>query len=140
MSAQSIAIAIRSRFKAQVETPQSLTAKVQYDNAPLDPPDDGTALWVRFAVVLGENRQIDIGGSGGTNGYRRVGVAYASIFAPIETGDAAALTLADIVAAAFRSVTAGGVTYRTPTIRPLGRQGAWWQINVECPFYADEHA
>jgi hypothetical protein len=137
MSYETLANAIRSRFKTLVgdtqtdENTDALT--VQYDNDPTSPPDDAT--WVKFTIRWGERRQADISAS---PRYRVVGIAYAQILSPIQKGDKFALQLAGVIEAGFRSVTAGGVTWRTPSVKRQGRQGDKYQINVECPFYADE--
>lgn len=123
---------IRSRFKTQVATPQSVSA--QYDNAPFAKPENAT--WVRWSVLTGESRQRSFGAS--TNRYRTAGVAVAQIFSPILKGDKSILALADVVKAAFLSVTDSGVVFQTPSIAHLGVVGDEWQTNVTCPFYADD--
>lgn len=122
--------AIRSRFKTQVADAQSVST--QYDNAPFAEP---ATIWVRWTVLDGESDQVSLPSP--TARIRRTGVAIASIFAPLEQGDSAALALADTIAAAFRRVTADGVTYFTPSATPIGRDGASWQLNVVCPWYSD---
>jgi len=131
-SNEALHVAINSRFHTSVATPQSLTTKVQYDNAPFDPPDNAT--WVRVSILAGEPVTVEFGDS---MRYRTPGVMDALISIPIESGTKDALELADVIAAAFRYVTAGGVTYGLPGVRTMGRSGSWWQINVSCPFYAD---
>lgn len=123
--------AIRSRFETQVETPQSITAV--YDNGPDEHPDD--ALWVRWTVLPGASNQIELGAN---PSYRTVGVAVAQIFQPIKQGDKAALELADVIVTTFRAVTDTGVKFLVPSVRVVGRDGAWWQVNVTCPFQCDE--
>lgn len=105
------------------------SVSVQYDNAPFDPPDEDP--WVRFTIVWGSARQTEIGA---TPKFRGAGVAIAQIFVLEETGTNVLNDLADKIAAVFRKYTDGTVTFRTPSPRLVGRDGKWWQLNVECPF------
>lgn len=125
---------VRSRFKTQIADVQSVT--VQYDNAPFTEPEDAT--WVRWTIVPAQTSLVAIGGT--SRRYRTVGLAVASIFVPVESGDALALRLADAVATAFRCVTDTGVVFSSPSVINRGRDENWWQVNVECPFYADDLA
>lgn len=124
--------AIRSRMDAQVAVPESVA--VQYDNEGEAPPSD--AVWIRCAVQVGRSEQADMGST--TVRERTVGVVMAQVFCPADEGDQPGLEMADKIKAAFRRVTAGGVTYRVPSIEPQGRDGKWWQINVTVPFYSDD--
>ena len=132
MSYTALHNAIRKRFKEQVAGPESLP--VAWDNA-APPATAGIALWARFSIRTGDTDAAELGG---TPRYRTVGVAFAQLFAPTAKGDAGLLTLADTVVAAFRGVRADGVTYRSPSLTPVGRSDAWWQVNVELPFYYDD--
>tara|TARA_R110002096_G_C14661938_1_gene728448 strand:- start:42970 stop:43944 length:975 start_codon:yes stop_codon:yes gene_type:complete len=130
--------AVRTRFEAQVETPEGVIAI--YDNSPVDPPEN--ALSVRVAVRPGLSFRAENGGRDGCNRFRTPGVLMATILAPLETGDRDALRLVDVINTAFRAVTASGVTYQTPRVTNEGRDedGRWWQIVVTCPFYSDDIA
>ena len=126
--------AIRNRFETQVATPQSVFTV--YPNTKHKLPESG--MWVQFSVLPGEDIQVDVGTQ---NRYRTTGIALANIFCPWETGEQDALVLADQIKTAFRGVTDAGVTYRTPSVQVIGRTaGKWWQINVSCPWYADDLA
>jgi len=122
--------AIRSRFKTQIEDVRSVS--VTYDNGPDTHPDDET--WIRFTIRPGGSAAIEVGPS---SPVRTVGVAIAQIFVPVEAGDKVGLDHATAILAAFSQQTAGGVQYKTPTWRVVGREprdSKWWQINVTCPF------
>ena len=123
---------INSRFQTFVETPESVP--VQYDNFPFTRPLDST--WIRFSVLPGESIQISSGGDG-SNRFRTAGVAKAMVFVPVESGTNDSLTLVDVINAAFRAVTDTGVTFRTPSVETIGRNGKWWVTDIEIPFYAD---
>ena len=114
---------------------------VAYDNAPFDQPDD--EMWIRWSVLSGNTIKADIGGS--TGRYRHNGVAVAQIFSVLEKGTRDGLILADRIVAKFlattdkTSVANNSVVFRTPSITHVGRTGSqWWQINVSCPYFADE--
>jgi len=132
MTSYALANAIRSRFKALVQDTQ--TVAVLYDNEPEDPPDD--AQWIRLTILDGPTRQAEMGGAQTT--YRTTGLAVAQVFAPMDAGDGAARQLADVIVAAFRAVTVSGITFRAPSVGPVGADGKWWQLNVNCDFYYDE--
>lgn len=123
--------AIRSRVKAEVETPKTL--KIQYDNGPS--PKPGDEIWARVKIDTGESDQADIAI---TPRERSFGMLTFLLHAPIEKGDKDVLNLADFVKNKFKRLTAGDVTYRTPSVRPAGRDGKWWRVRVTCPFYFED--
>ncbi|MEK9721874.1 MAG: phage tail terminator-like protein [Rhodospirillaceae bacterium] len=126
--------AIRARFETNVE--DALSIKVQYDNAPPVGQDD--ERWIRLSIQGGDSYAATL--SGGTvSDFRRPGVMQAQLFAPLREGDGSLYSIADTIDGSFRSVSAAGVTYLVPSVKPIGRtsDGQWWQVNVNCPFYFD---
>jgi len=104
-----------------------------YDNAP-DPKHDKEP-WARVNVSYGQSRLLELGAR---PSYRTVGALVAQLFFPVESGDGDALEMADVVATAFRRVTASGLRFTVPSIKNVGRSDSWWQVNVTCPFQCDE--
>jgi len=133
MSWPAIANTIRGRFKTQIADAESLTT--QYDNQSLDNPDN--EIWCRLTIKSGETTQESIG-SPSANRDRTRGVMIAQLFAPVGNGDGELKELAETIRSAFKRVTQDGVTFKTPYIRELGMRNDSWQINVICPFYADD--
>jgi hypothetical protein len=133
MSWSAIANIVRSRFKTQIADVESLVT--QYDNQSLDNPDN--EIWCRLTIKSGETTQESIG-SPSSNRDRTSGVMIAQLFAPIGKGDGELKELADVIRAAFKRVTQDGVTFKTPSIYEQGIREGMWQINVVCPFYADD--
>lgn len=133
MNHSAIANAIRSRFKTLVADTKSLPT--QYDNQAFT-PTSGTA-WARVTVLFGESAQVSFGGPLGRRS-RTVGVLMVQVFSPVDKGDGDLLTLAGEIATAFKGVTDTGVHFRIPSVRRAGRSDAEYQVNVECPFYADD--
>jgi len=136
MTSEAVANAIRSAFKAGIADANSLPTL--YDNQnedTFDKPDN--AMWCRLSIKDGEARQIAAGGSGG-NTYRRPGVMIAQLFSPVGVGDKAQRAMVEKIEAVFRCVTVTGVRFSTPTPRIVGRIGDEWQVNVVCPFYAND--
>lgn len=132
MTWQALFNAIRSRFMTLVE--QAIPISVQYDNAEFTPPD--ASSWVHFTVLPGAT---DLEELGAQKTWRDTGTAVANVFVPLLLGDAAALAIAETIKQAFRGVSVGGVTYRSPSVRTVGATGGkWWQVSVSCPWYADE--
>lgn len=123
---------IRSRFATLIETGEGVTTR--YDNDARDTPTSGQ--WVLFTILPGAS---DVGEFGATHRYRTPGVCVASIFSPLGQGDRSALVLADAIVDAFRTTVDSGVHFRVPSIERLGVSGgAWYQVNVTIPWYADE--
>lgn len=133
-----VKVAIRSRFKTNVA--DALSLPTQFDNEKFTQPDPSRpdSMWCKFSVQPGDSQQSEI--SGNSNVYRHSGVAIASIYVPFEIGEGAAEQKAHLIAKEFRNVTASGVVYRTPSTFRVGRVGPWWQINVSCPWFANESA
>lgn len=122
----------RSRFSTIAET--SLGLEVIYDGED-DADPEVNATFVRCAVLQGESELV---GLGAQRAYRTQGLVMASIYVPVETGEKAGLSKADLIADHFRAVTDRGVTFKTPLVRSSAREGAWWRIGVVCPFQWDE--
>lgn len=135
MTHEAVANAIRSRYGTLVEDAESVPT--EYDNKPFGGSKD--SIWTRCSILFGQGSQESLGDPS-SNRYRYVGVLMVSIFVPIEKGDKEALALAQVVRDSFLSVTFGGVTFRTPSIIPVGKTGTWHQVNVNSPFYFDELA
>lgn len=126
--------AIRTRFKIEVE--DYVNVPIQYDNVALTPPQNSP--WMRFSIVPGDSFQKTLGDQ--NRRFRTVGTAIAQVFIPLAMGDRAGLEIADAVRDAFRAVSVDGVVFQTPSITVLGRDEGHWQINVSCPWYADDIA
>ena len=141
--------AVRSQFKTQVVDTSSLIGldDVAWDNATFegqDAADTNAGVWVRFQVLMGDSQQLDLGlAPAKTNG-----IALASVFTLGGAGDKVALTLADEVVSAFRKTTVAwddasdgvltNVVFQSPTVRNIGRDGAWFQTNVSIPFFTTD--
>jgi hypothetical protein len=127
--------AIRKRFNDNLLTGGFV---IEYDNDK-DFTKPGRGLWGRLVLLPGEKFVVGKG-SPGADRYRLPGEAVLQIFAPAETGMAGLWTKVDQVMSFFQGVTAAGVTYRTPRPVNVGRDGKWQQVNVHCPWYADDIA
>lgn len=132
MTWEEIGNVIRSRFKTQIADEYSL--RTQYDNHDLAKQN---ALWCRLSIGFGDTFQVDCGGASGSRD-RTVGVMTARLKVPVGQGDKQLLETAGNVKTAFNRVTDSGVHFRTPSIKRVGRINGEWQINVNCPFYADD--
>lgn len=124
-----VANAIRARFKTLVT--DAVPVPTAWDNAPN--PTSGGVRWCRLAILPGTRRRIET-----PAGYRTSGVAVASVFVPLEGGDAPAYRVADAVYESFCAASDTGVVFGIPNVRTIGRIGddAWWQVNIDCPFTA----
>ena len=106
-------------------------------------PTAGTS-WVRVSVRDSPSGPMTHGPSGGRR-IERPAVVYGQVFTPYGTDDgvAAAMTLAQTFRDLFegRDLTAtggGSLTFLGASVRRVGIDGAWYQVNVECPFTHDE--
>lgn len=123
---------LRQRFETQwaSETP------VAWPNVEFKPPEEDA--WVRFTIVNADARQASFGDA--TNFHRHPGMVMVQVFTPVNRGDKEALQLADQVANIFRNWYSSGSRIRfqiTPTVKPVGVDRNWFQVNVSCPYIRD---
>lgn len=109
-----------------------------YDNEAYTPLP-GTP-WARLSIRDGAARQISLGRPSLD---RMAGIVFIQIFAPLNAGDSKARWLADKACGVFRKLhvdtTTGYMTFGVPYAVPAETPGDnWFQINVLCPFTADE--
>jgi len=132
MNLEAIQNAVKSRFKTEIEDGQSLAT--QYDNdGDFTRPEDGMWARLNFGPLAAAQTTV-----GSTKTFRRPGLLVVQLFAPIKSGTKNLAEMADLIEAAFRSVTDTGVTFRTPFTTNVGRVRDTWQYNVTCPFFADD--
>lgn len=127
----------QSRFNVEIAIPQSLPT--QYDNdSSFQKPSSGR--WASVHVIEGDTIAIESDGEKGL--FRHPGTFVAQLFEDIGVGTGGLYGLVDLVVTAFRSLQDGPVVFRSPTVQRVGVEetGAWHQVNVSCPFYADEIA
>lgn len=130
-------IAIRGRWKTLVEDAMGLPT--QYDGRAFQEPE--RSRWCRLSIIPGDTAQVTaVCSPSGGQQFRTAGIFIASIYFPFGDGDGDQVQLADAVALAFRAVTSGGVTFRAPSVARVGKAGAWWQVNVTCPWQFDSFA
>jgi hypothetical protein len=125
--------AVRQRFITQVATPNSLV--VVYDNGPV--PATTTPRAVVTVSIDGE-QQLTMGGA---RKFRATGTLEVALYVPRERGDAALLTLAQAVIAAFQGVTITSPLVRfTPPPSLVGAvdyDAAMARRTVRVPFLSD---
>lgn len=123
--------ALRNRFDTQWSA-----TEVAWPNQKFKPPE--AIAWVRFNVRNADARQASFGDE--TNFYRHPGVVTVQVFAPIVKGDKEALQLADQVSTIFRNWSDSGTGIRflqPPTVKTIGTDVNWHQVNVVMPYYRD---
>jgi hypothetical protein len=132
MSYSSAHSSIRTRFADEWAIAQP-TIPVAYPNVAFTPPV--AAPWVQISIADAESKQVSLGAA--ENFHRHNGVLTVEVFVPVATGDTVALTLADDAANIFRSWQSVGLQFRTPSIRTLGSDGTWYQVDVLIEFWRD---
>jgi hypothetical protein len=129
--------AIVDRFKAQVT--DVISIPTYYDNPPEDedgPPATSTQ-WCRVSVRFGAAFQAERT-SVGRRKFIIPGALIVQVFTPPGMGTKPATDTTKTIRDAFRALTAGGVTYKTPSAPHIGRTGGYWQTNVTVDFWAED--
>lgn len=137
----SIETTMQTKFDTDVVTPWGVgppEIEVFYPNmedfnVPL------STLKVRFETVYGDSFQASIGHVG-NNRHRHIGLMTVRILGELNAGDGNILAFARAVELAFRAISEDGITYRTPRVERVGRNGDRYQVNVLCPWFADVFA
>lgn len=126
---------IQTLFHEEVELAYDPPGRipVQYDNDPKELPDTG--LRCRFTIQLGEQRQVDMGAK--VKRIRRSGVATAQFMDDVGAGEAKLIDVCKFTEQVFKAQVRNGIHFRAPSVVRVGRIGSVWQMNVVCPFYAD---
>jgi hypothetical protein len=117
---------------------------VEWPNKVFTKPAEGIT-WIRFTVLDQLGKQLEMG-SPTTNTNRTYGSLILQVFAPGDQGDGEVLQLCDKLGALYRqqilnfsdSPPSGMVRMRNPTIKEIGLDGAYWQVNVTIPFHRDD--
>jgi len=114
-----------------------VTTDVQWPNKAYT-PKNGTS-YTRVVLQAADGRQLEFGADKVV--HRQPGILLLMVFWPADRGDAGGRTIADSLAARFRrkrvEFTDGSILFRTPTIRAIGEDGAFYQFNVSVPFVRD---
>jgi len=118
------------------------TTQIAWPNRDFTPPQ--RAAWLAVSIQSGDAAQLELGQSAT---HRHPGIATVQVFVPVNWGDKTALDIADEVAALFRrqrvnleddqSRVLGTVVFRSPAVRTIGVDGAFFQVNVSVPFVRD---
>jgi len=109
---------------------------------PVTWPNHGFAVpsatpWVRLTIVDGEARQASMGNPG-ANLHRHAGVIMVQVFVSIDSGTRTARELADQAAEIFRNQRFDDIRCDVPSVREIGPDDVWFQVNMSCPFRRDE--
>jgi hypothetical protein len=108
---------------------------VIYENQSYEPAGKP---YLRLEMLDGDSWQASLGGPG-TRRFRNPGLVLISILVPAGYGDDIPRQWADKVVTIWRAQKVGDLQFRTPFVDRIGPAGgAWWQLNVWCPYYWDE--
>ena len=129
MGFESLANSITTFFQA-LATINSYT--VRYDDDPRSTPTSG--LWCEVSVDFGDSQQKEIG----IESFREVGNLTVMIKQEAGLGLNGLLVVADVIAAAFRTITVdNAIIFKVPRIIKNGRIEDNYQVTVICPFHYD---
>jgi len=101
-----------------------------YDNASYKPEADKS--WVRCTILDGETSQASV------ETRRTIGLVIVQVFVPVNSGDAGARAMAKAVVDLVSNSSISGVRFKLPSVQPVGSNGGFWQMNVNCPIWDDE--
>lgn len=112
---------------------------VLFEDAPTDQrPADGSP-WARVSIRHAGGEQATLAGETGMRRWRRTGTLFVQVFTPRGNGFALADSLGKVAAHAFQGKrTPGGVWFRDVSMREIGPDGPWMQVNVTAAFEYDE--
>ena len=116
------------------ETAWAGAAPLEWPNRPLD--TSGLQAWARLSMQYAAGDQENLGGPGGRL-FRYVGELTVQVFTRAGGGLAASDALVEAAMSVLRGGSLGAVTVRGPTPTTVGRDGAWWQVNVSSVFQYD---
>lgn len=102
-----------------------------YDDVPNNKPDQGyAAVYLRHA----DGGQASLANASGARLYDAAGTVWVQIFAPGRVGSRPALALAGTVLNAYRSARNPGVWFQRQRLVEMGRDGAYYRVDVLAEF------
>ncbi len=104
---------------------------IAWPNTDLDP---GSAAYIEPFVNNQEAFNADIAPA---KRVRHPGLLTVNVRVPINEGNGAALEIADAVVTIYRNAKFSGITFRAPTVRDIGKEAAWYRVQVDCPYWRD---
>lgn len=113
---------------ALVATANSYT--VRYDNDPTATPQGN---WILAQIQFGSKNRIE-----SPSLDRTIGQLHLEVKTEYGRGSAPALAIADVISLAFEGIALNNVKFNVPRVIVVGRVDNDFQINVICPFHADE--
>lgn len=94
--------------------------------------------WASFVIRHATGSQVSLGGVGERT-FSRPGTIIISVFAPIGNGLSTSYALAKIAANAYEGKhSPNGVWFRNVSVREIGREGEFFQVNAVIDFDYDE--
>jgi hypothetical protein len=100
-------------------------------NHPFKAP--ANTLWIRPTVLMADTEEGEIGDVGVSE---QVGALIVQTFAPLETGSQKSNQMAVFLGNLFRRKDISGARFGEPTIREIGSDGGFYQVNVSIPLRA----
>lgn len=96
--------------------------------------------WGRVTVVHDMSWQATLTDDQNRKRYRNTGLLTVQVFAPYDYSAAGTIAtrLARVVKVAFQGRRTDNVTFGLVRVNEIGREGAWYQINVSVEFHWDE--
>lgn len=111
------------------------SAPLLYENLKGQRPPDPPALWARVHVRHFQGERASLGAN---NRFRRNGRVYVQVFLPVEKGMETLDQAGQALMEAFED--AGGIDniwFRDSSVREVGSDGTYYQVNVETDFTWD---
>lgn len=132
MTFEQIRILIESRLASWNDIP------IAWDNVPNGPAlqaaIDDKEPWIRLTIQHGDSLTAGIGSSPCV---RRTGLIMCQVFTDERIGSATAHQVATSLAQRLEYWQQGQLSTQASSVRRVGPQDSWYQINVTTPFRAD---
>ncbi len=133
MTAVTTYVGEQEAILGRLEDNWSNLTEIAYPNTEFDPHG---LEHIEPVVRVQEAFNVDINGNAPKR-VRHPGLLTINVKTPINQGNGRALTLGDAAASIFRNVSFDGIAFKVPTVRDLGAEGAWYRVQVDCPYWRD---
>ena len=135
---------INTRFQTDWNSLSSAAAgytpEIRWEGTEIGSLPDASLAWARVSIKHTQSNQMSLG-SPGTRRFERWGYVTVQIFTPLSRGQGLSLSeqLATIARNAFEGqTTPKAVWFRRVTVKEIGIDGPWENVNVIAAFCYDE--
>lgn len=107
--------------------------KIAWDNVGFTIPQDAST-WIRFSI---QNVDSNFASIGPSKIARRTGIVFIQVFSPKDSTTEESEFIVDEVVTIFENNLLSEVNFRSPSVKEIGVNSGWYQINISVPFFYD---